>query len=133
MLFFLDSPKAPTLIKIRMQSAYNETHFGLSESNLFVDIILVTFMTSLPSLNSLLTTWCIVKKREKHSKIVSVTKIALLKVGNVLFVGLLTGAAFTSKCKSEVDDHNHNLLMAITARSLPILVLTYKPVIITLC
>ena len=63
------------------------------------------------------------KKTQERSKVVSAIKIALLNVGKVLFVGFLIGVAFTFKYKSEVDDHYHNLLMVITACSLPILVI----------
>ena len=141
MSLFLDSPEEPTRMMINMQSAYSKTPFGLEELTLFVDLIFATFMSSLPSVASVLTIWSVIRsekvtgsseKREKHSKIVSAIKIALLNVGNVLFVGFLIGTAATSKYRSEVDDHNHNLLMTLAACFIPILVSTYNPVIYTL-
>ena len=140
-MLFVDSAECPTLMKINMQSVYNEMSYGLGGLNLFVDIIIMNFLTSLPCVASILTIWSIVRsetvsgsseKREKRSKIVSAIKIALLNVGNLLFVGFLISTAVTSKYKSEVDDHNYNLFMAIASCFIPILVSTYNPVIYTL-
>ena len=137
-LLFADNFEGPTLMMIRTLSVYNYKPFGLEVKHLFVSFVSAMIIPCLSNIASVSTIWNIVRsetvpgsseRRKRSKKMISTLKIALLNVGNMLFMGVIISATATMKYSSAADDRNHYLLMAIASCFSPILISTYNPVI----
>ena len=131
-MVFSDSPEKPTVLKINIQTVWNSNGLRAKTHYFLMEGIQSLLLTSLSTVASVFTVWNVVNSQAVSGdleisarRIKSTIKIALLNVGNVVYIGIVIFMTCIN------PNSRQFLFLQTVSFCIPILQSTYNPVIYT--